>query len=530
VPLIERNVCAQYHIASDSAAVMFDSSLSHLKQPLYRPWRSVHVRRAWGRAVTFACCAPIRFSLSHPHQGIASGPLVGGVVGRDRLAYDIWGHTVNCAARMEQFGYWGHIQCDDATANLLRGWGHLTLHDNGRPFIKGLGHLQTWILTCPALYSGGAPLPPSAMLASSIRASVRVPPIPPPPRRSSDDAAGLGSTTDHASRTGPIAAAATASAAAAAGGTPSGDDEATSTSSSSSSSSFERPDVPAHPAAGAATAAVATATATGGASSSSATHPSTSTGTSTTGTPAALPPTTGVAVPATCSGACLTHGGGGGGSAAAGTAGDLSISMAHTLSLTELPPLAPSTVPVGSPHPQTSFGSTSPPTSPYAAAPAVLHAYPATQPAALRGGTGTRAGDEAADSLSVSSASESASTSDDESGTHASSCTTCAARRGAMATTGDRAGVTATAAACATTVNATTKATAASLGKEGATSAERSTAAPYISVVAQQPKATGCVGAAVPSGAGPLAPASPPLETSSGRTPVIGVQQTMPVF
>jgi len=32
--------------------------------------------------------------------GIDTGPLVAGVIGRTKLAFDIWGHTVNMASRM----------------------------------------------------------------------------------------------------------------------------------------------------------------------------------------------------------------------------------------------------------------------------------------------------------------------------------------------------------------------------------------------------------------------------------------------
>jgi class 3 adenylate cyclase len=41
--------------------------------------------------------------------GIHSGPVVAGVVGIKRMAYDIWGNTVNVAARMEQASETGRI-------------------------------------------------------------------------------------------------------------------------------------------------------------------------------------------------------------------------------------------------------------------------------------------------------------------------------------------------------------------------------------------------------------------------------------
>jgi class 3 adenylate cyclase len=46
--------------------------------------------------------------------GIHSGPLVAGVVGSSKFAYDIWGDTVNTASRMEQNSESGKINISDS--------------------------------------------------------------------------------------------------------------------------------------------------------------------------------------------------------------------------------------------------------------------------------------------------------------------------------------------------------------------------------------------------------------------------------
>lgn len=49
--------------------------------------------------------------------GVHSGPLIAGVVGQKKFAFDIWGDTVNTAARMEQNGVNGMINVSEATFN-----------------------------------------------------------------------------------------------------------------------------------------------------------------------------------------------------------------------------------------------------------------------------------------------------------------------------------------------------------------------------------------------------------------------------
>ncbi|MGH2463485.1 MAG: adenylate/guanylate cyclase domain-containing protein [Candidatus Limnocylindria bacterium] len=52
--------------------------------------------------------------------GLASGPVVGGVIGQRRLLFDLWGDTVNVASRMETAGLPGRIQVAPSTWELLR--------------------------------------------------------------------------------------------------------------------------------------------------------------------------------------------------------------------------------------------------------------------------------------------------------------------------------------------------------------------------------------------------------------------------
>jgi adenylate cyclase len=76
--------------------------------------------------------------------GINSGPVVGGVIGRKKFVYDIWGDAVNVASRMESHGVAGMIQITQNTYQLLKD--DFLCEARGTIAIKGRGEMPTWFL------------------------------------------------------------------------------------------------------------------------------------------------------------------------------------------------------------------------------------------------------------------------------------------------------------------------------------------------------------------------------------------------
>jgi class 3 adenylate cyclase len=77
--------------------------------------------------------------------GINSGPVVAGVIGHKKFAYDLWGDAVNVAARMEELGQAGTVQITQATRKLLGD--EFSYRDLGQIDVKGKGELQAYSVT-----------------------------------------------------------------------------------------------------------------------------------------------------------------------------------------------------------------------------------------------------------------------------------------------------------------------------------------------------------------------------------------------
>jgi len=76
--------------------------------------------------------------------GIATGPVVAGVIGKSKFTYDLWGDTVNIASRMESHSQNGMIQINRETAHFLDG--KFNVKKRGTIEVKGKGQMETFFL------------------------------------------------------------------------------------------------------------------------------------------------------------------------------------------------------------------------------------------------------------------------------------------------------------------------------------------------------------------------------------------------
>lgn len=76
--------------------------------------------------------------------GIHTGPVVAGVIGYTKFAYDVWGDTVNTASRMESHGMAGRIHVSEAVYRKVRD--RYRFQRRGTIEVKGKGSMSTWFL------------------------------------------------------------------------------------------------------------------------------------------------------------------------------------------------------------------------------------------------------------------------------------------------------------------------------------------------------------------------------------------------
>ena len=76
--------------------------------------------------------------------GIHSGPVVAGIVGVKKFAYDIWGDTVNTASRMESSGEVGKVNVSGTTYELVKD--KFNCIHRGKITAKGKGEIEMYFV------------------------------------------------------------------------------------------------------------------------------------------------------------------------------------------------------------------------------------------------------------------------------------------------------------------------------------------------------------------------------------------------
>jgi class 3 adenylate cyclase len=80
--------------------------------------------------------------------GVETGPVVAGVIGRAKFAYDVWGRTVNIAARLQPLCYPGDILVGEGTKEALGP--KYAFRFFGTPHLQGVGAHPAWLIVSEA--------------------------------------------------------------------------------------------------------------------------------------------------------------------------------------------------------------------------------------------------------------------------------------------------------------------------------------------------------------------------------------------
>jgi class 3 adenylate cyclase len=93
--------------------------------------------------------------------GVHIGPVVAGVVGKKKYAYDIWGSAVNIASRMESNGTPGRVNISADTYEIIKN--RFECSHRGKIYAKNLGELDMYYVEYERSIAGMQIVPSSSI-------------------------------------------------------------------------------------------------------------------------------------------------------------------------------------------------------------------------------------------------------------------------------------------------------------------------------------------------------------------------------
>jgi adenylate cyclase len=96
--------------------------------------------------------------------GIHTGPVIAGVVGINKFAFDIWGDTVNYSSRMESSGEANRINLSERTYSRVKDF--LACEPRGKVLTKDHREIDMYFANgvAPSLLDGSGQMPPAAFV------------------------------------------------------------------------------------------------------------------------------------------------------------------------------------------------------------------------------------------------------------------------------------------------------------------------------------------------------------------------------
>lgn len=136
------------HYGLEKIKTIGDAYMCASGLPSYTEDHTIKMVKAATEMVNYVEQETLKYNLQNTMNirvGINTGPVVAGVVGSSKFAYDIWGDTVNTASRLESHSLPGRINISDSTHHLVKD--HFICEKRDPIEVKSKGYIDMYFVT-----------------------------------------------------------------------------------------------------------------------------------------------------------------------------------------------------------------------------------------------------------------------------------------------------------------------------------------------------------------------------------------------